>query len=54
MKWGERSNLNKYITNFYNMSEKLTQEGVILGYFQGLWFLQGLPGKAQENIVHQA
>ena len=33
MKQGEESNLNEYITNFYNMLEKLAQEGVILRYF---------------------
>ena len=53
IKHGKGADLGEYINNFHNMSEKLVRDGVITGYFQGLWFLQGLLEKTQEGIVQQ-
>ena len=45
IKYSKETDLRKYINNFYNVLEKLVRDKVIISYFQGLWFLQGLPKK---------
>ena len=51
IKYNEETNLKEYINNFHNVLEKLVRDRVIIRYFQGLWFLQGLPEKTQEDMI---
>ena len=51
IKCSEGTDLKKYINNFHNMLEKLVRDRVITGYFQGLWFLQGLLEKIQKDVI---
>ena len=51
IKYGKETDLREYINNFHNVLEKLVRDKVIISYFQGLWFLQGLPEKTQKDMV---
>lgn len=54
VKRDESADLVEYITNYHNVSEELVRRGLLATYFQGMWFIQGLPEKTQEVVVRKA